>query len=65
MPVTFALAVVGAGGIVFYIRFLVALSRERKGHKWIGGHWIRLRLKSDEDPILERREQKPKESRAA
>lgn len=65
MLVTLAMALLGAGGIAFYIRFFVALSRERKAHKWTGGHWIRLRLKSGEDPILERREQERTESRAA
>ncbi len=65
MPVTFALALVGAGGVAFYIQFFVALSREPKVHKWTGGYWIRLRLESDEGPILERRDQKRKESRAA
>lgn len=65
MPVTIAMALVGAGGIAFYIRFLVALSRERKVHKWTGGHWIRLRLESDEEPILERKGQERKESHAA
>ena len=30
MPVTLAMALLGAGGIALYIRFFVALSRERK-----------------------------------
>lgn len=65
MPVTIAMALLGAGGIAFYIRFFVALTRERKVHRWTGGHWIRLRLDSDEDPIVERSEQEGKNSRAA
>ena|SRR5579871_1806138 len=65
MPVTIAMALLGAGGIAFYIRFFVALTRERKVHKWTGGHWIRLRLDSDEDPILEHSEHEKKNSHAA
>ena len=65
MPVTLALALLGAGGIAFYVCFLVALSRERKVHRWRGGYWVRLRLESDKDPILERRKQEGQDSRAA
>lgn len=59
------MALLGAGGIAFYIRFFVALTRERKVHRWTGGHWSRFRLDSDEDPIVERSEQEGKNSRAA
>ena len=65
MPVTLAMALLGAGGIAFYIRFFVALSRERKVHRWTRGYWARLRPESDEDPILERRKQEGQDSHAA
>lgn len=36
-------------GIAFYVRFLVALWKERK--PFSSGYWVRLRLSSGEDPI--------------
>ena len=65
MTVTLAMALLGAGGVVFYVRFLVALSKERKVHRSTGGYWIRLRRESEKDPILEHRKQEGQDSRAA
>jgi len=53
MAVILAMTVLGAAGIAFYLRFLVALCGESKPH--VGGYWVRLRLESDEDLIVERK----------
>jgi hypothetical protein len=39
--------VLGLSAMAFYLRFLVALCRERKLQA--GGYWVRLRIESNED----------------
>jgi hypothetical protein len=45
------------GGSVFCVRFLIALSNERKPRQI--GYWVRLRLGSDADTISELHGDKP------
>ncbi len=56
MPAMLALTLVGAASIAFYVRFFVALSRESKPH--VGGYWMRLRVKSDEELVAEQEKQR-------
>ena len=50
-------------GVAFYLRFLFALCRECKPRPV--GYWIRLRLGSGEDTIVEIPERKKPVTRAA
>ena len=52
-----------AAGIAFYMRFLVALCKERKPRS--GGYWVRLRLNSGEDSVVELPERRKPVTRAA
>jgi hypothetical protein len=52
-----------AAGIAFYMRFLVALCKERKPRS--GGYWVRFRLNSGEDSIVELPERQKPATRAA
>lgn len=63
MAVILVMTVLGAAGIAFYLRFLVVLCRESKPH--VGGYWMRLRLKSDENLILECKDREIAAPRAA
>jgi len=51
------------GGIAFYVRFLVALSKESKPRS--SGYWVRLRLGSGEDTIAELPRRRKPVTRAA
>jgi hypothetical protein len=55
--------VLSTAGIAFYVRFLVALQRERKPRSI--GYWVRLRLGSGEDTIAELPERKTPVTRTA
>jgi len=57
------MTVVWTAGVAFYLRFLVALCRECKPRPI--GYWIRLRLGSGENTIVEMRERKKPVTRAA
>jgi len=50
-------------GIAFYVRFLVALWKERKSRS--SGYWVRLRLGSGEPTIAELPKQRKPVRRAA
>ena len=50
-------------GVAFYIRFLVALWKDRSPSS--GGYWVRLRFDCDEGTIAELTEQRKPVSRAA
>jgi hypothetical protein len=50
-------------GIVFYLRFLVALCNERKPHS--SGYWVGLRLGSGDGTIAELPERRQSATRAA
>jgi hypothetical protein len=50
-------------GVAFYMRFLVALCKDRKAH-WIF-YWVRLHGGCNEYSIPERRERKKPVARAA
>ncbi len=63
MSVVLVMTMIGMAGIAFYLRFLVALCRESKPH--VGGYWIRLRLESDEDLIVEHKVREIAAPRAA
>jgi hypothetical protein len=63
MFVMVLMTVLCTAGIAFYLRFLVALCRESKPRPI--GYWIRLRLVSGEDTIVEMRERKKPVTRAA
>ena len=56
MFVTAAITVLCTTGVAFYARFLAALCRECKARQ--GGHWVRLRLGSGEDALVEMQEPK-------
>lgn len=57
------MTVLCTAAVAFYLRFLVALCRECKPRPI--GYWIRLRLDSGEDTIVEMRERKEPATRAA
>jgi len=57
------MTVLCTAGVAFYLRFLFALCRECKPRPV--GYWIRLRLGSGEDTIVEMRERKKPAARAA
>ena len=63
MFVTVVMTVLCTAGIAFYVRFLVALCKERKPR--LIGYWVRLRLGSGEDTIAELQERKKPVTRAA
>ncbi len=63
MSVILGMTVLGAAGIAFYLRFLVALCRESKPH--VGGYWVRLGLESDDNLIVERKDREIVAPRAA
>jgi hypothetical protein len=63
MFVMAAMTVLCTAGIAFYVRFLVALSKECKPRRI--GFWVRRRLASDEDAIGELQERKKLFNRAA
>jgi hypothetical protein len=63
MFVMAAMTVLCTAGIAFYVRFLVALSKECKPRRI--GFWVRMRLASDEDAIGELQERKKLFNRAA
>jgi hypothetical protein len=50
-------------GVAFYVRFLVALWRERETLS--SGYWVRLRLSSAEDSIVELPKRRKPVTRAA
>ena len=50
-------------GVAFYVRFLVALCKERKPHS--SGYWVRLRLGSGDGRIAELPERRKPATRAA
>jgi hypothetical protein len=50
-------------GIAFYVRFLVALWKEREPRS--SGYWVRLRLSSGQDSIAELPERRKPVTRAA
>jgi hypothetical protein len=52
-----------AGGIAFYMRFLVALWKDSRPRS--SGYWVRLRGSSGEDTIAELPERRKPVSRAA
>jgi hypothetical protein len=52
-----------AAGVAFYMRFLVALCKERKPRS--GGYWVRLRLNFGENSIVELPEWRKPVTRAA
>jgi hypothetical protein len=54
MFVIAAWTALSTAGIAFYVRFLVALQKERKPR--LIGYWVRLRLGAREDTIAELRE---------
>ena len=60
---TVVMTVLCTAGIAFYVRFLVALCKERKPR--LIGYWVRLRLGSGEDTIVELQERKKPVTRAA
>jgi hypothetical protein len=51
MIVNVVMATVGAIGVGFYLRFLLALCKESK--RTVIGYWVRLRRRSDEDGLVE------------
>jgi len=63
MFVTAAITLLCTAGVAFYARFLAALCRECKPRQ--GGHWVRLRLGSGEDAVVELPERKKPVTRAA
>jgi len=63
MFVTAAMTVLCTGAVAFYVRFLVALCRECKPR--LAGYWVRLRLGSGEDALVEMQEGKQPVTRAA
>lgn len=57
------MATVGAVGVGFYLRFLVALSRESK--RSLVGHWLRLRTRAHEPTVTELHSEEEPVTRAA
>ena len=58
-----AMTVLCTAGVVFYVRFLVALCKECKLRR--SGYWLRLRLGSREATILELQRSERPVTRAA
>jgi len=58
-----AMTLLCRAGIAFYVRFLVALWKDRRPRS--SGYWIRLRFDSGEATIAELPEQRKPVSRAA
>lgn len=54
MMVNAVMVTVGAVGVVFYLRFLLALCKECKGS--VIGYWVRLRRRPDEDELVGRQQ---------
>jgi len=63
MFVTAVMTVVCTAGVAFNVRFLVALCRECTFHRT--GDWVRLRLDSSEDAVVELPQWKQSVTRAA
>jgi len=63
MLVKMAMTLLCTAGIAFYVRFLVALWKDRKPRS--GGYWVRLPFDSGEATIAELPEQRKPMSRAA
>jgi hypothetical protein len=63
MFVKTVMTVLCMGGIAFYMRFLVALCKERKPRS--SGYWVRLRLGSGDGTIAEMPERRKPATRAA
>jgi hypothetical protein len=57
------MTVLCTAGAAFYLRFLVALCKERKLRS--GGYWVRLRLGSGDGTIAELPERRKPATRAA
>ena len=57
------MTVLCTGAVAFYVRFLVALCKESKPRST--GYWVRLRLGSRENTIVEMQELKQPVTRAA
>jgi len=57
------MTVLCTGGVAFYVRFLVALCKERKPGS--SGYWVRLRVGNGEATIAELPERKETLTRAA
>lgn len=51
MLTTVVLATLSAGGVGFYLWFLFALIKECKPRFY--GHWVRLRVDSEEQQVVE------------
>ena len=60
---TMAMSLLSTAGIAFYLRFLVALWKDRKPRS--GGYCVRLRFDSDEITIADLPEERKPVSRAA
>lgn len=63
MFVTAVVTLLCAAGVGFYVRFLIALSKERKPR--LGGHWMRLQLASGGNAIEKSRQRNESMTRAA
>ena len=63
MFATTAITLLCAAGVSFYVRFLLALCRERKTRRI--GYWVYVRLRFDEKSIPELREREQPVTRAA
>jgi hypothetical protein len=57
------MTVLGTAGIAFYVRFLAELCKECKPRS--GGYWVRLRLGSHEDTMVELSKRRKSVARAA
>jgi hypothetical protein len=58
-----AMTVLCTAGLAFYVRFLVALWKEREPLS--SGYWVRLRLSYGEDSMVELPERRRPRTRAA
>ncbi|HZU41090.1 MAG TPA: hypothetical protein VE994_00330 [Terriglobales bacterium] len=63
MLVNTLMAIVGAVGVGFYLRFLLALSRESK--RGLIGYWVRLRTTARETSASEWKSEEEPFTRAA
>ena len=63
MLVNAAMAMMSVAAVGFYLRFLVALFKEY-AHQ-VSGYWVRLRLSSREDKVVELRTRRQPKTRAA
>ena len=63
MFVIAAMTVLCTAGIAFYVRFLVALCKECEPRRI--GYWVRIRLGSGEDTIVELQARRKPVTRAA